>query len=86
MLITKRKVYGIILNELNRCNADYGAYIKTDKTEQEKRDAFMLCSGQTTMAVSILTKLKGGRKNVRANNGRNKKRDAAKHSSGAQAN
>ena len=73
--ITKRKVRNMILAVLNESTGAYNSLIKDNVTEQRKRDAFMIQSGQTTMALNILTKLEGRRKN-----GKSKRSSKKQHS------
>jgi hypothetical protein len=65
--ISKRKVCNIVLAMMNENASAYNITIKGDIDEQQRRDAFMIQSGQLTMAVGILHQIEGRKKNGKFN-------------------
>ena len=61
-----------ILELMNNSAQSYNNVIKSEVDEQKKRDAFMVQSGQVTMAVSILSILERRSKNGKPRIGQSK--------------
>ena len=78
--VSKKKLSSFVLNMLNDSAASYKAIALKDIDAQGKRDAFMLHSGQLTVALAVLDYLKGDCKDGKKRNKRSGKSTAGEQS------